>query len=403
MHIQESGQVFFQHNPEAGGNRIGENLYYSTMPSIGKPLPSSYAVSLWYEEIKDYNFTSTKKKLTSDPECKIGHLTQLLWNSTLQMGTAYASAKLKNGQMITFVVANYYQAGNLFIRGNEPKLYLENVLTPNMPDADINAAIMKTDVEGWRQLLQKGNSSTNETPEKWRKVALKSHNKYRNRFGVEPIRLNSDLCKVSQLWANYLLEKSLQTFNTFEVLNQIESNFIGTQFLRMGESSLYYVTDNDDISPEAVAQLWYNGHRSYDNSKQSQKSADIGGRSLKADRFLQIIWKSTTEFCISYARGMAENGQYLTYVVANYFPGVNGNKYDRAHNIPLSDDNTKFSELVMNSQDDFESDDGCCSFGITLLIIIGVAAALILLVVGSMFLLSIFNVSRYQSIVRTFK
>ncbi|ODM91007.1 Golgi-associated plant pathogenesis-related protein 1 [Orchesella cincta] len=394
---QGSGRVYFDHNPEAGRARIGENLYYSTMPSIGIPLPPSYAVLLWYEEIKDYNFTSAKRKQTSDQQAKIGHLTQLLWSSTLQMGTAYASATLKNNQTIAFVVANYYKQGNLILRDDESKLYLENVLSPTVSDADINAAIVKTDVKSWLKALQKSTANTNETPEKWRKTALMKHNKYRSRFGVEHLRLNSDLCKVSQMWADYLLEKGLQTFNAYGVLNQIESNFIGTQFLRLGESSLFYVTGTNEVSPEGPARIWYSGRRFYQSSQQSKKSVD-----LQADRFIQLIWKSTTEFCVSYASGVAVNGQNLIYVVANYYPGVNGNKADRMHNIHWNDDNTKFSELIIEEDID-DDDDGCCSFGTILLIILGIAAVLILMVVGSIFLLSVFKKSWYESIVRTFK
>jgi len=58
---------------------------------------------------------------------KIGHLTQLLWSSTGQMGTAYASAKLRNNQTVTFVVANYYKQGNMILNGGS-SLYLKNVL-----------------------------------------------------------------------------------------------------------------------------------------------------------------------------------------------------------------------------------------------------------------------------------
>jgi len=85
---------------------------------------------------------------------------------------------------------------------------------------------------------------------------------------------------VSQLWADYLLEKGLQAFNTFGVVHQIESNFIGTSFLRLGESSLYYITDNSEVSPESAVQVWYNGFRVY-NTSELQKSIDRQPRSLK--------------------------------------------------------------------------------------------------------------------------
>lgn len=53
-----------------------------------------------------------------------GHLTQVLWKNTTQMGTACASSVLPNNQVLVFVVANYWPGGNW----NKEEYYFQNVL-----------------------------------------------------------------------------------------------------------------------------------------------------------------------------------------------------------------------------------------------------------------------------------
>lgn len=75
MDASGRGSIYFEHNSEANRAKVGENLYYSlSSKSANKdePIPSTLAVNLWYEEINDYDFTTTKRKITSDPKAKIG-------------------------------------------------------------------------------------------------------------------------------------------------------------------------------------------------------------------------------------------------------------------------------------------------------------------------------------------
>lgn len=54
------------------------------------------------------------------------------------------------------------------------------------------------------------------------------------------------------------------------------------------------------------------------------------------DHFEQVVWKATTHMCITYSSGAAENGQYLTFIVAHYYPGGQGVKKmeEKVTNIP---------------------------------------------------------------------
>ncbi len=67
------GKFFFEHNYASNQKYfIGENLYYSTH-SKGVRLNGSIAVTLWYDEIKDYDFTFARVKATSRPGSLIGN------------------------------------------------------------------------------------------------------------------------------------------------------------------------------------------------------------------------------------------------------------------------------------------------------------------------------------------
>jgi len=79
---------------------VGENLYWS---SSGSGVSSNNAVASWYNEIYNYNF-ATGTKLNDG---KIGHFTQLVWDSSTKLGCGVA--KSAGG---TYVVSRYLPAGN---------------------------------------------------------------------------------------------------------------------------------------------------------------------------------------------------------------------------------------------------------------------------------------------------
>ena len=94
------------------GDYIGENLYWA---SGMRNLTGKDPVQDWYDEIKDYNFSTHKAKNSG----VVGHFTQVVWKGSEQLGIGFAT----KGREI-YVVANYYPAGNYIGQ------YKENVLKP---------------------------------------------------------------------------------------------------------------------------------------------------------------------------------------------------------------------------------------------------------------------------------
>ena len=91
-HLASIDQMIHSHNG------YGENLFY-----CGGMEPTGASVSKnWYGENKNHNFSGDWKKGT-------GHFTQMVWKETKEVG--FGKYKNKKGQ--TFVVANYYPAGNV--------------------------------------------------------------------------------------------------------------------------------------------------------------------------------------------------------------------------------------------------------------------------------------------------
>ena len=65
------------------------------------------ATGKWYDEIKNYNFTTGFK--ISKEGGDIGHFTQVVWKKTSQVG--FGKALDEKG--CVYIVANYYPPGNL--------------------------------------------------------------------------------------------------------------------------------------------------------------------------------------------------------------------------------------------------------------------------------------------------
>ncbi|XP_028269059.1 Golgi-associated plant pathogenesis-related protein 1-like [Parambassis ranga] len=90
----------------------GENVFYMSSSSSVNPTGKE-AVDSWYSEIKDYKF--------DDPGFggNTGHFTQVVWQSSTELGVGMAT----NGQKL-FVVGQYRPAGNIA----NPGFFEKNVL-----------------------------------------------------------------------------------------------------------------------------------------------------------------------------------------------------------------------------------------------------------------------------------
>ena len=82
----------------------GENLFMGTRIKN----PATAASKAWYNEIKDYKHSKLSKTDFQGGK-PIGHYTQMVWNSTKQVGLGMAVAK--NGRI--YVVARYSPRGNV--------------------------------------------------------------------------------------------------------------------------------------------------------------------------------------------------------------------------------------------------------------------------------------------------
>ncbi len=123
----------FVHDEKRG--QVGENLYWR-----GPTLSPKDAVDSWYGEIKDYNFDAPKWP-SSNSEPAIGHFTQIVWQTTTQVGCAVASCPPPappnkdnyNGPW-QLAVCRYSPPGNINV--NNP-----GQLAANVPRVSANACL----------------------------------------------------------------------------------------------------------------------------------------------------------------------------------------------------------------------------------------------------------------------
>jgi hypothetical protein len=97
-----SGGCKLEHRPSSGkwAQLYGENIYFGTAANL-TTLDASKA---WYGEIKDF----TDEKLTMKNFTKVAHYTQMVWQTTTEVGIAKASCP----SGATIIVANYSPMGN---------------------------------------------------------------------------------------------------------------------------------------------------------------------------------------------------------------------------------------------------------------------------------------------------
>ncbi|XP_035718068.1 venom allergen 5 [Vespa mandarinia] len=89
---------------------VGQNIAQqsTTAASFGSV---SNMVQMWADEVKNYQYGSTKNKLI-----EVGHYTQMVWAKTKEIGCG-SIKYIENGWHRHYLVCNYGPAGNI---GNEP-------------------------------------------------------------------------------------------------------------------------------------------------------------------------------------------------------------------------------------------------------------------------------------------
>lgn len=128
--------------------------------------------------------------------------------------------------------------------------------------------------------------------------ALKAHNNYRKRHGVEPLKLSSDLCNFALQWAQKLA---------------YEDGFYHRPSNSYGENIYmsYNSNPNVTVSGSAPVESWY--------SEIKDHVFGVEPRSMGTGHFTQVVWKNTKNLGIAMAR--SRSGKII--VVANYEPAGN--------------------------------------------------------------------------------
>jgi len=89
----------------------GENLFFMS----GGEVTCFDAVQAWYDEIKDYSYSTTKATTPGKP---IGHFTQVVWKASTTIGVGIS----KSADGGIFVCARYKKQGN-FVMMNYGESY----------------------------------------------------------------------------------------------------------------------------------------------------------------------------------------------------------------------------------------------------------------------------------------
>ncbi|XP_063699506.1 venom allergen 5-like [Culicoides brevitarsis] len=131
----------------------------------------------------------------------------------------------------------------------------------------------------------------------FQREALKAHNEYRASHGVPPLKLDKDLCKFSQEWAENLSSRG--------VMQHRPNNKYG--------ENIYckYGTGNVTVDGKEPVKSWYDEIQQYNFSSP--------GFSTGTGHFTQVIWRESTKLGIA----KVENSKGQVFVVANYDPPGN--------------------------------------------------------------------------------
>ncbi|XP_071801939.1 uncharacterized protein [Asterias amurensis] len=125
--------------------------------------------------------------------------------------------------------------------------------------------------------------------------AIAAHNQARTNHGVPPLKLNKELCKHAQKWADHLAS-----------IGKLEHS----SNQEFGEN-VAMVSGYKDYSGQQVTDQWYSEVQKYNFSSPGFRSG--------TGHFSQVVWKDSKEMGI----GKAETKDGKIFVVANYKPPGN--------------------------------------------------------------------------------
>ncbi|XP_065896937.1 uncharacterized protein [Dysidea avara] len=267
---QLAKQNKLQHGDHEG---MGQNLAYMS----GKPMTGQEATDMWYNEIKDYDFSNPKFTPGT------GHFTQVVWADSTEIGVGRATS---GGQ--TFVVANYYPPGN--VKGHfEANVQSSQRAPQQTTKSDRKVASQKENTE------QEPSAAQAQEPQldQFTRDVITAHNQYRSKHNAPPLKWSSKAAMAAQRWAEQLAKQNKLQHGDHEGMGQ----------------NLAYMSGKPMTGQEAT-DMWYDEVKKYD-FKNPRFTPGTG-------HFTQVVWVGSKEIGV----GRATNGGQ-TFVVANYYPPGN--------------------------------------------------------------------------------
>lgn len=273
-----------EHRPESN---YGENIYclYSSDPTF--TINGNTPVDTWYEEIKHHPFGREPNNLKS------GHFTQVIWKSSENLGVGVA----KSTQGSIYVVANYSPAGNFVGHYVENCPPLKPQYFDTVDDMAASTPTNSTSATGTRDVEERKKTDVIDVND-FAKEALKVHNEYRRKHGVPDLKLNDQMCKYSQEWADTCARTSS--------LQHRANNKYGENIFSMYSSDYSHTP-----SPRDAIKEWYDEIKKHSFGVEKVPQGSL--------HFSQVVWKTTTELGV----GVAKNRRGQTFVVCNYHPRGN--------------------------------------------------------------------------------
>lgn len=128
--------------------------------------------------------------------------------------------------------------------------------------------------------------------------ALETHNKYRKMHHAPPLKLNKEICSISENYAKTLANK-------LKCLQHSENVYKGDE---LGEN--LYCCYGMEATGQEVSKHWYDEIKKYNFNGDWQSGCG---------HFTQMIWKDTKE--VGFGKYKDKKGKI--YIVANYYPAGN--------------------------------------------------------------------------------
>ncbi|CAL4073851.1 unnamed protein product, partial [Meganyctiphanes norvegica] len=260
----------------------GTNVFCMSANSQTFKIEGKNIVDRWYGEIKDHTFGE-------EPEeniLKSGHFSQLIWKDTKMIGIA--KARSDTGFKI-YVAAHFAPKGNWsgqftkqvppiggFPKGSKGRTSIFS----KMRNVSVNSIDVSSDEE---DLIDD---------------CIKSHNEYRKKHRVRPLKKNKELNRFAKEWAIICARR--------DTMEHRPNNQYGENIYRSWSS-----TPGHKIKGNVPVESWYEEISDFIFGEEPTDT--------RAGHFTQLVWEDSREVGV----GVARSQSGWLYVVANYKPAGN--------------------------------------------------------------------------------